>query len=165
MKKYILFLGVVLFLCVSCGKPSESDAMICDNRIWQVYDAIEKRENDQIKTLFSNNVINNYSELDASVEKLFSFIKGKPTEWKREEPPVVYDYVEDGKKQKHYTVWFLLKTDIDDYLVFISDWPIDQLNSDNEGLLSLKIIEADDESKLNGTIEEWGGTPGIHIGV
>ena len=50
------------------------------------------------------------------------------------------------------------------YSVLLVDYPEDTIDIDNVGLYTIKIILTEDESKLDGYIEDWI-VPGIHIGV
>ena len=55
-----------------------------------------------------------------------------------------------------------LKTTNQTYLVFLADYPVDEIEPDNSGLYTLKIIKETDESKLTGTWEDWT-IPGIYV--
>lgn len=175
-RKCFILIGVIVIavLLSSCQWETnmiyrfffvDTDGEFCDNRIEQLFKAFENSDKGAIRDVFSKKAISEADEFDDSIDMLVEFLKGQPISWSRDEAPVVMDRREKYDKQKHYTVWFMLKTAEEKYWVFLSDYPIDELDSNNEGLFSLKVIEADDEEKLDGTIEEWGAIPGISIGI
>lgn len=130
----------------------------------QVFSAIKKQDAPEIKALFSEKAIREAANIDEQTVELLSFIKGNPVSWSRDGSPRTYDSSEDGGYLKRQLTWFYLETDEQTYSVLLVDYPEDTIDIDNVGLYTIKIILTEDESKLDGYIEDWI-VPGIHIGV
>lgn len=171
MKKAVCLTITIVFILLLCscmeGKPNmlfvgDQDNDLADARMEQLFNAIKEKDKDSLKSLFSQDAVENAENIDAGVDNLLSFVQGKLVSWSREESPIVFDNIEEGGKKKQLVTWYSLDTDVDRYLVFLVDVPINTISSNNIGLYSLRVISAKDEEKLTGTWEEWV-LPGIYV--
>lgn len=170
MKKTVCLtiLIVLILLLTSCIKGvdtmffKDNDNDLADVRMKQVFTAIKAKDKEAIKSVFSKKALAETSNIDVGINYLLSFIQGEVISWNRDESSTVFDSNENGNKAKQLVTWFNLNTDEQNYLVFLVDYPIDTINPENEGLYSLRIIRAQDENNLSGTMEDWM-IPGIYI--
>lgn len=167
----ILLLISMLFL-VSCQNDGSSqgtviledrDNQLADACIDTFYYAVQNKNTDGIKDVFSNRACADAGNMETQVNELFEFIKGDLITWDREESPVVEDVSESGATTKHEMFWFSLRTSEDIYSVFFSYYPVDEIDPDNKGVYSMLILRECDEHRLEGTMNEWSTVPGIQI--
>ena len=145
---------------VYCRLSKDDD--LADARMEQIFAALENRDEEMIKSTFSQKALLEAKNLDENIDKVFSFVQGKLSFWKRDESPVVFDNSENVGKTKRLLTWYTLHTDEQSYLIFLADYPIDTIEPKNEGLYTFKILEEKNENKLKGSIEDWI-IPGIDV--
>ena len=170
MKKTIclIIVTMIVVLLSACVKGKtimlfrDKDEKFADDRMEQVFCAIEDQNKERLKAIFSLEAIGKAKSIESDVEELLTFIQGKLLSWKREDSPLVIDSVEDGNKTKELFTWYFLETDEQGYLVLLVDYPIDTINPENEGLYAIRILRVEDEHKLEGYLEDWA-IPGIYI--
>ncbi len=92
-----------------------------------------------VKKIFSEKACSESDNIEVCIDELFEFIKGEVLSWKIEESPIVEDYAEAGKKSKREMFWFSLKTTEEVFSVFLSYYPIEDINPDNKGVYSMLI--------------------------
>ena len=127
------------------------------------YYAVQNKNTNGIKDVFSNRACVDAGNMETQVNELFEFIKGDLISWDWEESPVVEDVSESGATTKHEMFWFSLRTSEDIYSVFFSYYPVDESDPDNKGVCSMLILRECDEHRLEGTMNEWSTVPGIQI--
>lgn len=93
---------------------------------------------------------------------MLEYIDGEVLSWSRDGSPIALDESEKGNQRKLLLTWYTLKTTKQTYLIFLADYPVDEIESDNVGLYTLKIIKESEENKLTGTLEDWI-LPGIYV--
>ena len=140
----------------------DKDDDLARSRIEKLSTAIKNEDREAIKSSFSAGV-KLACDLDKMIDALFSFIEGDVTSWELNEPFQTLDNTESGKTSKQIIFWFTMHTEKQRYLVLVSDFPINSIDPDNEGLASMMIIRAADEAKLCGSVEEWIGVQGITV--
>lgn len=170
MKKaiYFMIIFVLTFLLSACGKGdatmifSDNDSDFADLRMEQLFFALQENDCDSISSLFSEKAKTESGTIDADSKELLKYIDGDVLSWSRDETPITLDDIESGNQRKLLITWFVLKTTNQTYLVFLADYPVNEIEPDNSGLYTLKIIKETDESKLTGTWEDWT-IPGIYV--
>ena len=173
MKRFLnIFLLVILiiFTFCSCGLYDDGmnlfedkDNKLADACIDNLYNAIKDGDKEAVKDLFSNKAYSDANNIEASIDELLQFINGELLSWDREESPIVEDCVESGKTTKHEMFWFSLKTSEENYSIFLSYYPVEEINPNNKGIYSMLIIKKCDEDTLEGSTNEWSAIPGIKI--
>lgn len=175
MKKIYLimvFLIISTLLLTSCqaGRnmnsisfSEDTDNNLADICINNLCGGIKEKDKTAVKKFFSEKACSESNNIEVRIDELFEFIKGEVLSWKIEESPIVEDYTEAGKKSKREMFWFSLKTTEEVYSVFLSYYPIEDINPDNKGVYSMLIIKESDENTLEGSIDEWSTVPGIQI--
>lgn len=168
----IIFLIISTLLLTSCQEvrnmnsisfSEDKDNKLADICINNLCNGIKEKNEINVKKLFSEKACSDAGNIEICIDELFEFIKGEFLSWNREESPIVEDYAEAGKKSKREMFWFSLKTTEQVYSVFLSYYPIEDIDHDNKGIYSMLIIKEKDENTLEGSIDEWSTVPGIQI--
>lgn len=168
----IVFLIISTLLLTSCqaGRninsisfSEDTDNNLADICINNLCGGIKEKDKMAVKKIFSEKACSESDNIEVRIDELFEFIKGEVLSWKIEESPIVEDYAEARKKSKREMFWFSLKTTEEVYSVFLSYYPIEDINPDNKGVYSMLIIKESDENTLEGSIDEWSTVPGIQI--
>ena len=166
-KRYLLIACVLLsMMLTSCGVllrgflGEDRDGRLADKATNDLCRSIKDRDKAAVKKLFSEKACSKAENIDAQIEELFAFIDGEVVAWKRRElDPMVKDDVEYGQLSKQEWFWVYLKTEKDVYAIYLSYYPIHELDPENEGIYSLLVVRAADKDRL----EEWSELPGINI--
>ena len=167
-KRYWLIACVLLstLLLTSCGVllrgflGEDRDSRLADKATNDLCSSIKDRDKAAVKNLFSEKARSEADDIDAQIDKLFAFIDGEVVAWKRRElDPMVKDDVEYGQISKQEWFWVYLKTEKDVYAMYLSYYPINDFESESEGIYSLLVVRAADKDRL----EEWSELPGINI--
>ena len=168
MKKYLIIacLTMTTVFFTSCGVlwrgflGEDRDGRLADKATNDLCSSIKDRDKNAVKKLFSEKACSKAENIDAQIEELFAFIDGEVVAWKRRElDPMVKDDVEYGQISKQEWFWVYLKTEKDVYAIYLSYYPINELDPENEGIYSLLVVRAADKDRL----EEWSELPGINI--
>ena len=112
---------------------------MADDRIEQIISSLKVKNKDALNALFSNKALSESNDFDDEVDRLFEFMKGNITSWKREGGVDSDESAEQGKKSLMLRYSILISTDIDDYCVFVIDYNTDTIDKDNEGIYMLEI--------------------------
>lgn len=170
MKKAVcIVMTIVLILSLSscmAGVPMaflrDRDDVFAETRMKQLFNAIKERDKDAIKAEFSKKAITETKDFDADLDNLLSFVKGNAVSWEIDEVYTVSDSSNSYGNTKEIETWYNLYTDEQNYLIFLVDYPVDTIDSENVGIYSLWIIRTEDGKELAGTFEEYE-SPGIYI--
>lgn len=143
-----------------------SDERISINRLEQVLEAIENKDNDALKSLFSLEVLNKMENFQENANALFEFFEGEIISKKMSEGPTVFDNMESNNHRKKISSYFFVQTDKQRYFILMDDVPTDTSSPNNVGLYLLLVVKAEYEEKIwdekekilytivNGEIEE-----------
>ena len=124
-----------------------------DIRMEQILSAINDKDSDAIKLLFSKKAIKESNNIDDGIEYLFNYIKGNIDSWKKDG----WDSSESirfGKKTLMIRFSVIISTDEDEYDLFVADYSTDTINPDNEGVYMMQITRKADRNKQ----ESWQKT-------
>lgn len=141
-----LLLLIILLSFNACGDGGvfSDDSQKADARLEQVIKAIENHDKDALKAMFSKQALDEAEDLDGRMDYLFEFVQGNIKSWEREAGGVDVSK-SSGHKEKKSRYWFTVKTDKEDYLFFILEYPEDTEHPENVGLYMLQVIKAEDE--------------------
>lgn len=135
-----------------------------DSLLEKIFNAIAEKQSDTLKGCFSKKACKDSGNIEGEIEACFNFFQDDLVSWEWDELPLfVEDTKESGNMQKLICLCFTIKTKNDNYSVFLYDYPIDEINPDNEGLYTMFIIKEEDEDKLTGTVDGISSIPGITI--
>lgn len=151
---FLTILGITLGLS-SCSSYrailARDDKKYGEARFQKIIDAIEKKDKEELKKMFSPNALKEAKDIDGGIEYLMKFYKGKLLS--KEGTYKAIHLKNDGKKTIEMSYFYMVKTDEDKYIVFFIEEAYDNKNPDNEGLYMLQIIKLSDREKEF----DWGG--------
>ena len=133
----------------------EDEGKIATNRLEQIIEAINIRDKDIIKEMFSEQAISEAEDLDGGVNYLFTLIDEKILSWDKIGGSVD-ESIDEGRTTTMYWYRFNINTENEQYLISISEYTKDDENPKNIGLYSIKVINVEDE-------EPKFSEPGIYV--
>jgi len=127
---------------------SSSDDKNATSRLEQVINAINSKDREAVKVLFSETALNETDDIDEKIELLFSFVLGTINSWEKSSGPTVFETNHYGKKTKEVSSYYYVTTDKQEYFFLLRDFPIDTDNPENVGLYMLLVVKAEDREKI-----------------
>lgn len=168
-KKFLLILttSILVLGLTSCNFSSfrsdffsRDDYKIADTRLNQIIKALEKKDKNGLKKLFSPNALKKAKDIDAGIDYLMSFYKGKLLK-KDDGTHEGSDSNDYGVRTSELKCMYEVTTDADKYLVFFIDQIEDTGRPDKVGLYMLQIIKQSDREKYF----DWGGKSSRCAGI
>jgi hypothetical protein len=174
MKKIIVFFVTTCCLFLHACSPGgdnmfsiyttdHDETKACMDKLCE---ALQNRDKDALKALLSKNVVYAVEDTDAQVDALFDYFVGEYQSYY--DPAATSTSAEkyDGKKRKYHEMTYEVYTNTNQYRVAILYYVYDTFDKDNEGIYSLYILNATDDSDLSVCYRGDGKyTPGINIGI
>ena len=163
MKRLLLFVTSVVLAfgltsCSGIGREFDlfrNDDAIADEYCEEIIDALENQDTDELKSMFSTNVLAEAEDIDGGLAYVMDFYQG--------ETQSVDLYVATSESVDHgeKTIQLMCSVDVtteeEKYLVFFIYNDVDTENPDNIGLYMLQIMKQSDvEEQL-----DWVGKPYI----
>ena len=142
----VLLILVSLLLFNACGLKGGSSLTTeqrADERMAQIMSAVQDKDNEALKALFSKKALGEATDIDNGIDYLFDFIQGNITSWERDAAPAD-EKTDGGKKSLMIRFVINITTDKDEYQLFVIDYNLDTINPDNEGVYMLEIERAAD---------------------
>lgn len=168
MKLLTILTIIVFMLSLSACSNSfrtelftRDDHKIVNTRFQQIINALDNKESEKLKNLFSSNALKEAGDIDKEIEYLMKFYKGKMIS--KDGAITGSDSNNYGKKTSELVCNYEIETDMDNYVIYYIDVLVDTEHPNNVGLymLEIKKLENKNDKKL-----EWGGEvrqPGIYI--
>ncbi len=131
----------------------------------KVLDAIQSRDENALRKLFSPKTVVKVDGFDQSMRDLFDYYQGEyiSIEYKGSSGSESLDY---GEKQRYIGFSYDVKTNKNEFRFSIDCCTADSADGDNVGIFSLYIIKMEDDTDPE---YGYGGdgkeTPGINIGI
>jgi len=164
-KKYniLIFISALLLCLSSCGNPSlliGDTASMGEARFKDITSAIEDKNTEDLKSLFSTNALKKVENFEGDAEYLFDFFQGNIISTKV--ASAGSGSKNNGERTEEINYKYTVTTSKEKYIVFFTDVLVDTENPDNEGLYMLQIIKESDRKEQF----DWGGDktkcPGIY---
>lgn len=161
MTKQILGLLVIasMLLFSSCSLEgsrtemlnNDNDEQKADSRLEQIILAINTKDKNSLKTIFSVKALNEAENLDEHMDYLFNFVQDNIESWE----PIVHgattESINHGNRTKKSSSWYYVNTGEQKYLFFFLECITDTDNPDNVGVYMLQVIKAEDkETQFDG---------------
>ena len=167
--RYVLCMLICVCLLGSCRYyliPHENwlteDNSGTENALMeQIAECLRKKDAENLKKVFSKQALQEADDINAQVEKLFSFFQGEEISWE-EDTIGVSEEVEMGKRKKEIGVWYYVYTEQEEYCIFLSDYPIDEIDEENQGLYAMRVVKLENEKTQMGKWEDMR-IPGIYV--
>lgn len=126
----------------------DNDDAIAQAQLEAVIEALENQDKDALKSLFSEQALDEANDFDGSVDELFDFSQGQVESWEKLDGPTVYESNHHGHKTKEVSSYYYVNTDKQKYFFLLRDHPVDTDHPDNVGLYTLLVVKAEDEEKI-----------------
>ena len=165
IKKTVLLIFLTsTFILTSCSFGGRivyvGEEKAAKARIKEILSAIENKDKEAMKALFSKKALDEADDFDEGVEYLFDFFQGDLQSWEIDAWSSG-ESIERGKKSIMLRAWYIVTTDKEKYMFFVIDYIKDTMNPDNAGLYTLRVIKAEDEETEFGYWQDMV-IPGIY---
>ena len=123
---------------------SSNEEKKANARMEQIISAIEEKNEEALKSLFSKKALDETNDFDSEVDYLFNFLQGDIDSWK------IFTWgssesMSGGKRSEKLRSWYTLNTDKEEYIFLTIDFIADTINPDNAGLYTLRVIKSEDK--------------------
>lgn len=163
MKKFLGFISFILILLLaSCNVFSDNDSKLANFKATEIVEAIESRQRDKIKSLFSLTVSCDFNE---SINELFQYYKEEHLNIEHSGGPNVSDSFSQGNTEKMIRASYKIITEENVYSMSFTWCSEDDFNPQNIGLRSLYLIKDIDNPHYSKYVY-WGdgtGAEGIFV--
>jgi hypothetical protein len=162
---FLLLSSYMLFGSCSMGGRKmifDDDDTRADARMERLVDAIENKDRDAIKSIFSERAKEEASDFDGDVDVLFEFIQGSVVLRERD-ALLGTSRIDYGKKSVKLAYRYTVTTDNDKYLFYVIDYTQDTIAPKNAGLFAVRVIKAEDDASPSVSSEELEKRAGIYI--
>lgn len=170
MKRIYLLLIALMFLLTSCslgglnkGFPKDNDEQVTKDTFKQVFNAIQHHDETALKNLFTKKVRNEVSNFDESTVNFLDFFQGKVISFDDQEGDAVDGIIENGKKRMYVESIYDVNTSEQKYHIAIKVCTVDTYDSNNVGITSIYIINAENWNETYDYRGDAKWTPGIVI--
>ena len=130
-----------------------SDDHRADERMEQIISAVKNNDREALRSVFSKKALKEADNFEDGIDYLFNFLQGDISSWERDGLSCS-ESISYGKKSKLLRFGFTVKTDIDNYLLFVMDYNVDTINADNEGVYTLEITRLADRDNIKRSWQE-----------
>ena len=114
------------------------DSKIASTRAKQIIEAVKNEDRDALRSVFSQKALDDTEDFDGGTDSFFDFIQGNIMSW---ESDFVSgnESIQYGKRTRINRFNISIKTDIDDYVLYVIDYFVDTIDPDNEGVNMLLV--------------------------
>lgn len=126
---------------------ASNDNKIADTRFQNIIEALEDKDKEGLKKIFSPNALEEAKDIYGSIDYILKFYKGNLISKDDGDGPVALDSKDDGERTSELQCMYEVTTDEDKYIVFFIDQLVDTKNPDNIGLYMLQIIKDSNKEK------------------
>lgn len=147
-----LFISSMLFLsaCSLGGSRTQmlnkdNDEGKADARLEQIIKAINSRDKNFLKNMFSKQAQNEAVDLDGQMDYLLSFVQGNIESWETIVHGAAAESINSGSRIKKSSSWYYVNTDTQKYLLFFLECTVDTNHPENVGVYMLQVIKAEDK--------------------
>lgn len=138
---------------------ASNDDKIADTRFQKIIGALENRDKEGLKKMFSPQALKEAKGIDGDIDYIMDFYKGTMKS-KDRGGPITSESIDYGVKKIEQECSYKVTTDVGNYSIYFIDKIVDTGNSDNVGLYTLDIIKESDGDKFF-----YWGSKTTHAGV
>ncbi len=171
MRKFtgVILIIAAIMLLTACAPgeailTGDNDHQKAQGFIETVFKAIQDKDAEKLKALFSQSILSQLPSYDESVQELFEYFNGSVDSFDDGAGPFVETTKEDNFVLQRMESSFVVKTDACEYR-FAMQY-VTQGDAKDMGISSLYVIKTMDDENLDYVY--WGDgsfTPGIHVAV
>jgi hypothetical protein len=138
----------------------DTEDIIADALFEAVYAAIQGKDSQALKSMFSKKALTEAKNIDEGIAYVFDLVQGVAVSWEQERifPVDTFEY---GKIKNKSDSWYVLVTTEETYIVFMSNYDIDEIDPDNQGLYALRVFRESDAATQEGNSLEMS-IPGVY---
>ena len=168
---FLIVLGILFSSCSLGGNNMfggilDNDQKVANEYFDEFIEALESKNKDAIKTMFSKNSIKNSENFEVSIDYLFDYFQGEVISYNDWAGPVVETSKENDHIKKIMDSTYDVETNGQQYRFAIQNHTVDTANPDNVGIWSLYIIKLNDDTDPQYAYRgDDKNTPGINIGI
>jgi hypothetical protein len=140
----------------------DNDTEVANAHMDKILEAIQQKDQDALKTMFSKKAISEADNFDESIDSLFNFFQGDFISYKAWATGADQDK-DHGHTCKSLQSAYDVETSTQRYRIAIKDFTVDTANKDNVGIYSLYIIKMEDTSEEVAYRGDGKWTPGINF--
>jgi hypothetical protein len=148
----ILFLNSCIFEGGEMFRYSDNETR-ADARMEQIISTIKDKDKEALKSLFSNKILDEASDLEDEIDYFFDFLQGNIVSWEKDSW-ASSEAMAHGKKSLMIRFGFKIVTDVDEYDFFVIDYNIDTMSPDNEGVYMVQLRKLSYEGSWGGSWQE-----------
>ena len=157
-----IFFGACSFLGDRIYAFTDTDREFTDKTFAKLIDAINNKDESELRNLFSVNTQNSAKNFEDSINYLINFFKEQTLEFEKTDGVGSKGHYEDGKKVIELITTYNVKSNEQKYYFAINLIRCDTFDNNNEGVISLYIINAKDwHEECEYGVQE--NISGIHI--
>ena len=119
-----------------------------DDRFEKVIEALEKKDKDALKAVFSKQALSDADDFDRRLDYLFDFFQGTVESWEKTGHGGGSSI--GGGTTEYWDLFYTVITKKNVYRFYLLTYPVDTFNSDNVGLYTLRVVKKEDEDKVRG---------------
>lgn len=176
MKKVLSLLIISIFLLTSCTLGDSDmikdifamdDQKVANKEFEMIIYAIENQDKFTLKSLFSDNALEDAQNLNEIIDELFDYYQGKMLSYYDWGGPRVYGGMNDDGTERYWkkmNATYDVETSRDKYRFAMEFIPIDTSDAANVGIRSLYVIKLKDDTDPKFAYRgDRKYTPGINI--
>ncbi len=123
------------------------DSTIATKRFEEILTAIENKDKDSLKSMFSKKVLEESKLIDEDIDHLFSFFQGDLVSFKKVSSSSSENR-DSKERRKEIRITFNVNTTQHSYIVRFREIIEDTIKPENIGLYTLRIIKEEDKESV-----------------
>lgn len=181
MKRYVVIsifvvISLMLSSCVGSSRTDmlnkSSDEEVANEKLVKILDYIMNEDEESLKAMFSQRALDESKNFSENAKLLFKFFDGEIISWEKDSGPHVSKSANYGEIVKEVSSYYFVETDKGSYFFLINDFPVDDVNANNEGLYMVLVVLAENrldifepENEILYIDGEKVRTPGIYLPI
>ena len=154
MKRVVLLILSAVVVLSSCSPIhvgrvlTDNSNLRADEKAEKLINAINNRDNEAIKALFSKKTVNDVADFDESIERLYEFIQDEIVSWESTGSYGGETSNSNGHKTEEKSSYYYVNTNNQRYYFLLDDCLIDTYNPDNVGYYLFIVTKAENREKV-----------------
>lgn len=162
-KKLLLIVFATILLLVSCSQGGaridmlnkDKDKEKTDARLEQIIEAMNNRDREALRAVFSKQALADAENLDDNMDYLFDFLSDEINSWEMAAGPAVTETIDHGHNKKVSQAVYYINTEKQEYQLYFLEYTVDTDHPENVGMFMLEVFKAGDRS---GPVDWGSGT-------
>jgi hypothetical protein len=123
------------------GQPVifDNSRSVANARMEQILDALESKDKDALRSLFSQKALRESGDFDADTDYLFELFQGNVISCTQGSGLHSAEKSRYGKRSEELDSYYIVETDVETYKIEVNDYVTDTIDPGNEGLYALYV--------------------------